>query len=89
MIANCSVLITKYSSAVYVGIALGKEVYSDFDIDELRRLCPIQNNGTSAYEIARIAKRYLRIDNFNENVFSKGMSNLYRQNKANYKTVTY
>lgn len=89
MIANCSVLITKYSSAVYVGIALGKEVYSDFDIDELQKLCPIQNNGTSAYEIARIAKRYLRIDDFTENVFSKGINNLYRQNKANYKTVTY
>ncbi len=28
MIANCSVLITQYSTVVYIGLALGKEVYS-------------------------------------------------------------
>ncbi|MCX7797108.1 MAG: CDP-glycerol glycerophosphotransferase family protein [Melioribacter sp.] len=54
MIANCDVLITKYSSVVYIGLALGKEVYSSFDINELKRLMPIQNNGTSAERIARI-----------------------------------
>lgn len=54
MIANCDVLITKYSSVVYIGLALGKEVHSYFDIEELRRLMPIQNNGTSAERIARI-----------------------------------
>lgn len=52
LIAHCDVLITKYSSCVYVGIALGKEVHSDFPLDELRRLCPIQNGGTSARAIA-------------------------------------
>ncbi|MDH7606128.1 MAG: hypothetical protein QHH13_14605, partial [Melioribacter sp.] len=54
MIANCDVLITRYSSVVYIGLALGKEVYSSFDINELKELMPIQNNGTSAERIARI-----------------------------------
>lgn len=54
MIANCDVLITKYSSCVYVGLALGKEVYSDFDMNMLKELLPIQNNGLSAYNIAQI-----------------------------------
>lgn len=65
MIANCDVLITKYSTVVYVGMALGKEVYSDFDIKDLKKLCPIQNNGKSAEYIAKIAKAYLEFDNYN------------------------
>ncbi len=52
MIANCDVLITKYSSVVYIGLALNKEVYSEFDIDELKQLLPIQNGGLSASNIA-------------------------------------
>lgn len=48
MIANSDVLITRFSSTVYVGMALGKEVYSDFDIDELRRMTPIQNASAAA-----------------------------------------
>ena len=54
MIANCDVLITKYSSVVYVGMVLGKEVHSAFDLEELKKLIPLQNNGTSAERIARI-----------------------------------
>jgi len=54
MIANCDVLITRFSSVVYVGMALGKEVYSEFDMNELRRLMPIQNGGTSAHNIANV-----------------------------------
>src|SRR5262249_17381245 len=42
MIANCSVLITQYSSTAFVGLALGKEVYSSFDIEDLREKMPIQ-----------------------------------------------
>ena len=53
LIARCDALVTKYSSCVYVGIALGKEVYSDFALDSLRHMCPIQNAGTSAANIAR------------------------------------
>ncbi|MDX9923145.1 MAG: CDP-glycerol glycerophosphotransferase family protein [Ignavibacteriaceae bacterium] len=59
MIANCDILITKYSSVSYVGISLGKVVHSYFDIEELKRLTPIQNNGTSAERIAKIALHLL------------------------------
>jgi hypothetical protein len=62
MIANCDVLITKYSSVVYVGLALGKEVYSAFNLDELKRLLPLQNNGTSAENIAAVAKELLEVE---------------------------
>lgn len=61
MIANCDALITKFSSTVYVGIALGKEVHSAFDIEELKRLMPIQNNGTSAEQIARIGNHLVEV----------------------------
>lgn len=59
MIANCDVLITKYSSVVYIGIALGKTVYSYFNIDELINLLPIQNNGASAINIAHVGLELL------------------------------
>jgi len=59
MIANCDVLVTVYSSVVYIGIALGKEVYSDFNMDVLRKLTPVQNGGTSAMSIARITRQSL------------------------------
>jgi len=59
MIANCDVLITKYSSVVYVGMLFGKEVHSAFNIEELKRLMPIQNNGTSAEKIAWIGEHLL------------------------------
>ncbi len=52
MIANCDILITHYSTVVYVGIVLNKKVHSSFDLDELKRLAPIQNNGASAGIIA-------------------------------------
>jgi hypothetical protein len=58
MIANCDVLITRYSSTVYVGLALGKEVYSDFDVEELRNLTPIQN-GSAARRIAGVCHKLL------------------------------
>jgi hypothetical protein len=59
MIANCDILITRFSSVVYVGLALGKEVYSDFDLQELKRLLPIQNGGTSSKNIAAVARAIL------------------------------
>ena len=58
MIANCDVLITRFSSTAFVGVALGKEIYSDFDIDELRRLMPLQN-GSAALNIAHVCRRVL------------------------------
>jgi hypothetical protein len=62
MVANCDVLITKYSSVVYVGLALGKEVYSEFNLDELKRLLPLQNNGASAENIAVVGEELLEIE---------------------------
>jgi len=59
MIANCSVLITRFSSTAYVGLALGKEVYSDFDIEDLRQKMPIQT-GTAAAAIAAVCRRLMR-----------------------------
>lgn len=59
MIANCDVLITQYSSVVYVGLALGKEVHSYFDIEELKRLQPLQNDGQSAANIAGVCRKLL------------------------------
>ena len=59
MIANCDVLVTKYSSVVYIGMALGKEVHSYFNLEDLKKLTPIQNNGTSAERIARIGRRFI------------------------------
>ena len=61
MIANCSVLITQVSSVVFTGIALGKEVYSNFDLDTLRKLAPIQNGGTSASRIADECRNILQL----------------------------
>ncbi|MGA2297468.1 MAG: hypothetical protein ABSG15_07975 [FCB group bacterium] len=60
MIANCDVLITKYSTCVYTGIALDKEVYSEFNLDELKKLTPIQNGGTSSKNIAELCENLLR-----------------------------
>ncbi|HEX3383929.1 MAG TPA: hypothetical protein VHS53_02015 [Mucilaginibacter sp.] len=62
MIANCSELITQYSTVVYTGLALGKKVHSYFDIDELRRLAPLQNGGTSAKNIANICRAYIEFE---------------------------
>lgn len=58
MIANCDVLLTRFSSTAFVGLALGKETYSDVDMDEMRRLMPVQN-GTAAVNIADVARHVL------------------------------
>jgi hypothetical protein len=58
MIANCDVLITRYSSTVFVGLALGKDTYSDFPMEELRRLMPVQNNA-AAEHIATVCRRVI------------------------------
>ncbi|MDZ4746214.1 MAG: hypothetical protein SGJ05_09465 [bacterium] len=59
MIAHCDTLITRFSTVVYVGIALNKEVYSEFDIEMLRRCCPEQNGGRSAERIAEVCEEVL------------------------------
>jgi hypothetical protein len=58
MIANCDVLISRFSSTAFVGIALGKETHSDYNMDELRRLMPVQN-GSAALNIANVCRQLL------------------------------
>lgn len=58
MVANCQVLICQYSTLAYVGLALGKEVHSYFDLAELRRLLPVQN-GRAAANIAEVCREVL------------------------------
>lgn len=60
MIANSDVLITRFSSVAFIGLALNKEVHSAFDINELKKLLPLQNGGTSAYNIALEAEELLQ-----------------------------
>ena len=62
MIANCEELITQFSTVVYVGLILGKKVHSYFNLEMLKRLQPVQNNGTSAVNIAEIAKAFLEFE---------------------------
>ncbi len=58
MIANCEVLVTRYSSTVFVGLALGKETHSDYDMGVLKKLMPVQN-GCAAENIARVCRGVL------------------------------
>jgi hypothetical protein len=58
MVANSSVLICQYSSLVYIGLALGKEVHSYFDMNKLKRLLPEQNR-SAAKNIAQVCRRSL------------------------------
>lgn len=58
MIANCDVLITRFSSTAFVGLALGKETYSDVDLNQMRRLMPVQN-GCAAGNIAAVCRALL------------------------------
>lgn len=58
MIANCDVLITRFSSTAFVGLALGKETHSDVNADELRRLLPLQNRCAAA-NIAAVCQHLL------------------------------
>ena len=70
MIANCVELITQYSTVVYVGIALNKKVHSYFEVETLKKQAPIQNNGTSAKNIAKISKAFLAFEGKKENFVS-------------------
>ena len=59
IIANCDTLVTRFSSTIFPALALGKEVYSHIDAEEIKKLTPIQNDGTSAKEIANVALELL------------------------------
>ncbi len=59
MIANCEVLVTKYSSVLLTALGLDKKVYSDLEPSVAALLRPLQNGGTSARNIAVICREYL------------------------------
>jgi hypothetical protein len=61
MIANCDVLVTQYSSTVFVGLALGRECHSYWDLGVLRRLLPLQN-GRAAANVAEVCREVLATD---------------------------
>ena len=87
MIANCSELITQYSTVVYTGIALGKKVHSWFDVDELKKLTPIQNNGTSAIQIANVCSNYATYKGNKENFIPAIRAKKETSNKQCYELV--
>jgi len=64
MIANCEAFITQYSSVVFIGLALEKEIHSAFDLKALRALTPIQNGGTSGKRIAEICHHLITSPQF-------------------------
>jgi hypothetical protein len=86
MIANCSELITQYSTVVYTGIALGKKVHSYFDLDELKRLAPVQNGGKSAQNIAEVCREYIEFKGKKED-FLRGFE--FQEEKIPYREVQY
>jgi len=86
MIANCCELITQYSTVVYTGIALGKKVHSYFDLEELNRLAPIQNGGTSAKNISQICRGYINFMGKKED-FLKGFT--FKAESEPYLEVQY
>ena len=49
---------------ITIGIALGKEVYSEFNIEQLRKMTPLQNEGMSAFNISLVAKKLI----YNESI---------------------
>jgi hypothetical protein len=59
MMANASTVITQQSTSTYVAVGLGREVHTSLDLNELKKLMPIQNNGDSAKRIAHICHRVL------------------------------
>jgi len=59
MMLNAQTVITQWSSCTFVAMALEKEVFSDLKTDELKRLMPIQNGGTSAQKISQVCRLML------------------------------
>ena len=59
MIANCTAMVTKYSSVMLIALGMGKFVYSDLEPSFAEGLRPVQNGGTSAKNIADICRQYL------------------------------
>ncbi|GIV63179.1 MAG: hypothetical protein KatS3mg045_0518 [Bellilinea sp.] len=61
MIANCDALVVENSTVIYTALALGKPVYAEIDVEQARRLLPLQNGGTSAEKIANVCRYILAL----------------------------
>ena len=87
LITNCDVLITRFSSTIFPALALGKEVYCNIDLQHIKRLLPIQNNGTSAKVIAEVAKELMLSDKplLRAREKDKYLSNLIYEIKYSFK----
>ena len=59
MIANADEVVTQQSTCTFTAIALGKKVHTNLNVEELKRLMPIQNGGASAEHIAQVCTRIL------------------------------
>jgi hypothetical protein len=59
MMLHADAVITQWSTCTFVALALGKEVYSDLDIPQLKKVMPIQNGGRSAENIAQVCQSFL------------------------------
>ncbi|MEW6403689.1 MAG: hypothetical protein AB1649_17985 [Chloroflexota bacterium] len=82
MIANAAAVITQQSTCTFVAEALGKEVHTNLDLDELRRLMPVQNGGVSAERIANICRRVLHTPMPVLNQVRRGLRSRPRWEKA-------
>jgi len=60
MIANAAAVITQRSTCTFVAVALGKEVHTFLDQNKLKELLPLQNQGTSAANIALLCQQTLQ-----------------------------
>ena len=56
MIANADAVITQWSTCTFVALALGKEVHSELDVNQLGKIMPIQNGGASAEKIGQVCR---------------------------------
>ncbi|HTY58980.1 MAG TPA: hypothetical protein VMF59_09185 [Bacteroidota bacterium] len=86
MIANCDVLITRYSTTVYVGLALGKECYSDFPMEELRRMVPLQNR-RAAQNIAEVCSALLEERSAGEEIHAGSRRRLHAGRESMYRIL--
>lgn len=62
MIANCDVLVTQWSTVTFAGIIFGKEIDTFMNLHLLRRLCPVQNGGASAENIAGVVRQQYAVE---------------------------
>lgn len=60
MIANCTAMVADFSSVILVAAAMQKQVFSaEYSPEEIARLSPVQNGGTSARHIAALGRELL------------------------------